>query len=38
MFNVGAGEESPPLHTLDYDFTDEVMNYAVEMFKKLITL
>lgn len=38
MFNVGAGEESAALHTLDYDFKDEVMDYAVEMFKKLISL
>ncbi|MDI9471320.1 MAG: amidohydrolase [Tissierellia bacterium] len=38
MFNVGNGEDSKPLHTWEYDFTDEVMVYAVEMFKTLIAL
>ena len=36
LFFIGGGEDVPPFHTVYYDFTDSVMDYAVEMFKKLI--
>lgn len=38
LFFIGGGEDKPPFHTSYYDFTDEVMEYAVEMFKELIRM
>ncbi|MDL2273964.1 amidohydrolase [Oscillospiraceae bacterium OttesenSCG-928-G22] len=35
-FNVGGGEDWPPVHTLDYDFPDDIIETFVEMFKGLI--
>lgn len=37
-FFVGMGLETPGHHTAAYDFKDESIPYAVELFKKLITL
>lgn len=36
LFFIGGGENVPPFHTAYYDFTDSVMENAVEMFKKMI--
>lgn len=36
IFYIGAGEDVPSFHTSEYDFTDSVMENAVEMFKALI--
>ncbi|MDR1541929.1 MAG: amidohydrolase [Clostridiales bacterium] len=33
-FMVGAGDR-PPIHTIDYDFNDNIIETAVEIFKKL---
>jgi metal-dependent amidase/aminoacylase/carboxypeptidase family protein len=38
LFFVGGGEDQPSYHTAYYDFTDAVMEYAVEMFKQLIRM
>lgn len=32
MFGLGAGENTPALHHVDYDFPDEIIGYGVEMF------
>ena len=34
-FCIGNGEDYPQLHTVEYDFPDEIMETAVEVFKKL---
>lgn len=36
IFYIGAGEDVPSFHTSEYDFTDSIMENAVEMFKALI--
>ena len=36
IFYLSAGEDSPPLHTTDYDFDDDLIEKAVEIFKELI--
>lgn len=36
LFFVGIGKDVPSFHTSDYDFNDGAIEYAVEMFKKLI--
>lgn len=36
MFYIGAGKDVPSFHTSGYDFTDQIMENAVEMFKALI--
>ncbi len=35
IFYIGNGEDYPPLHTHGYDFRDELIPVAVEMFKGL---
>ncbi len=32
LFGIGSGEESPGLHNHDYDFPDEIVTTAVEIF------
>lgn len=32
---IGNGENYPPIHTLEYDFRDEIIETAVELFKGL---
>ena len=36
IFFIGSGEESPGLHTTAFDFPDEIIEPAVEIFKTLI--
>lgn len=36
MFCVGAGEEHPALHHPDYDFPDEIIETATQVFLKII--
>lgn len=36
MFGIGAGENTPALHNPDYDFPDEIIPEAVEVFKTII--
>lgn len=36
LFFISAGEDLPELHTTDYDFSDELIEKAVEIFKALI--
>lgn len=38
MFEVGAGEECPPIHTVGYDFPDEILPVAVDMLLELTRL
>jgi len=37
MFGLGAGEDTPALHHVDYDFPDEIIPYGVEMFYGIAT-
>jgi len=37
MFGLGAGIETPPLHSVDYDFPDELIETGLSMFKGIIT-
>ena len=32
MFGLGAGEDTPALHHVDYDFPDDIIPYGVDMF------
>ena len=36
MFGIGAGEKVPALHNPDYDFPDQIIPAAVNMFYKII--
>ena len=36
MFYIGNGEEYPALHTKEYDFPDDVLEYAAVMFLELL--
>lgn len=36
--NIGNGEDYPPLHTSKYDFPDEIIETAIELFKGLAEL
>ncbi len=38
LFFIGGGTDRPPFHTSYYDFTDSIMETAVELFKKLIEM
>lgn len=38
LFFVGNGIDCPSFHTAAYDFNDEIIPYAVELFKKLIVM
>jgi amidohydrolase len=35
MFGIGSGEESPSLHNPDYDFPDEILPNAIQLFHKI---
>lgn len=35
MFGIGSGENCPALHTVDYDFPDELIEIGSELFLKL---
>lgn len=35
MFEVGAGESCPPIHTVHYDFPDDILPAAVDMMLEL---
>lgn len=35
IFYIGNGEDYPAIHTLPYDFNDDILETAVEMFKEL---
>ncbi len=35
MFEVGSGEDCPPIHTVHYDFPDEILHPAVDMMLEL---
>lgn len=36
MFGIGAGVDTPALHHADYDFPDEIIETAMQMFKTII--
>lgn len=36
IFGLGAGEESPPLHSEKYDFNDELIRVGIEMFSGIV--
>ena len=38
IFRIGDGPDCPPTHTDFFDFPDEILKTAVEMFKQLIAL
>ncbi len=38
FLGLGAGENCPALHNPDYDFPDELLNYGVPLFMKIIQL
>ncbi len=38
IFNVGNGEDYPQIHTPKYEFRDEIIETAVEMFKYLASM
>lgn len=38
MFFIGNGENYPHVHTYEYDFPDEIIETAVEMFKGLVKI
>ena len=35
MFGVGVGEKHPPIHTLQFDFNDEIIPTVVDLFRIL---
>ena len=35
MFGIGSGEKSPSLHNPDYDFPDEILPVAIQLFHKI---
>ncbi|MFO7672234.1 MAG: amidohydrolase, partial [Lutibacter sp.] len=35
MFGIGSGEESPALHNPDYDFPDEILPNAIQLFHQI---
>lgn len=35
IFYIGNGENYPPIHTAEYDFNDEILETAVNMFVKI---
>ena len=37
-FFVGSGEDHPHLHSLEYDFKDDLIETAVEVFKGVAEL
>lgn len=38
MFEIGAGETCPPIHTVSYDFPDEILPIAVDLMLELTRL
>lgn len=36
LFGLGAGESTPPLHTHDYDFPDQLIPTGIAIFKEII--
>jgi len=36
MFGLGDGEDTPALHTTDYDFPDEIIPTGIEIFSQII--
>ncbi|MCK5785721.1 MAG: amidohydrolase [Candidatus Sabulitectum sp.] len=36
LFGLGAGTDSPPLHSPEYDFPDMLIPYGIRMFKEII--
>lgn len=36
MFGVGAGIETPALHTINYEFPDEIMEAVIRLYDKLV--
>ena len=38
MFGLGAGEETPNLHSPDYDFPDELVNKGIAMFSEIVEI
>ena len=37
MFGLGAGKETPALHSANYDFPDEIIDTGIDMFKSIIS-
>lgn len=37
MFGLGAGVDTPVLHSADYDFPDEIIETGINMFKSIIS-
>ena len=38
MFGLGAGEDCPALHNPDYDFPDELLEYGINMYQRIIEI
>lgn len=38
FFGIGVGEDWPALHTPEYEFNDEILNRAVELFVTLVKM
>ncbi len=38
IFRIGDGPECPPTHTYPYDFPDEILETAVDMFQTILSL
>lgn len=38
IFNIGAGEDWPSVHTFEFDFNDHLIKSGIEMFKALTEL
>lgn len=38
IFRIGNGEDYPDVHTNEYDFRDEVIETAIEIFKEIIAI
>jgi metal-dependent amidase/aminoacylase/carboxypeptidase family protein len=36
MFGLGAGKDTPALHTTDYDFPDEIIPTGIKIFGQII--
>jgi amidohydrolase len=36
MFGIGSGVNSPPLHSVDYDFPDEIIETGINMFTGIL--
>lgn len=38
MFGLGAGTDCPALHNPDYDFPDELLQYGLRMYKRIMEI